>query len=97
MPLTGAGLAIDLLGELGVETLAGVPGGAVLPLYHALGASRIRHVLARHEQAAGFIAQGMARVSHRPGVCIVTSGPGVTNVDRRREPADEHPGAHDPG
>lgn len=80
MPITGAELLIHMLEQLGVETVAGVPGGAVLPLYHALGASRIRHVLARHEQAAGFIAQGIARISHRPGVCLVTSGPGVTNV-----------------
>jgi acetolactate synthase-1/2/3 large subunit len=79
--ITGAGLIIELLEQRGVEFVAGVPGGAVLPLYDALGgSSRIRHVLARHEQAAGFIAQGMARISGRAGVCFVTSGPGVTNV-----------------
>jgi acetolactate synthase-1/2/3 large subunit len=78
--LTGARLIIDFLTQRGIDTLAGVPGGAVLPLYEALGDSRIRHVLARHEQAAGFIAQGMARTSGRAGVCLVTSGPGVTNV-----------------
>ena len=81
MKITGAGLIIELLEQRGVEFVAGVPGGAVLPLYDALGGSnRIRHVLARHEQAAGFIAQGMARISGRAGVCFVTSGPGVTNV-----------------
>jgi acetolactate synthase-1/2/3 large subunit len=64
-----------------VDKVMGVPGGAVLPLYEALGAStRIRHVLARHEQAAAFMAQGIARVSGRPGVCLVTSGPGITNT-----------------
>jgi acetolactate synthase I/II/III large subunit len=78
--LTGAQLLIDLLEQQGIDTIAGVPGGAVLPLYESLGQSRIRHVLARHEQAAGFIAQGMARIRGRAGVCLVTSGPGVTNV-----------------
>jgi acetolactate synthase-1/2/3 large subunit len=79
--MSGAELVVDLLERQGVDLIAGVPGGAVLPLYEALGGSRlIRHVLARHEQAAGFIAQGMARLSGRAGVCFVTSGPGVTNV-----------------
>ncbi len=61
--------------------VAGIPGGALLPLYEALGRSTsIRHILARHEQAAGFIAQGMARITGKAGVCFATSGPGVTNV-----------------
>ena len=59
---------------------AGIPGGANLPLYDALRASGIRHVLARHEQGAGFIAQGMARATGRPAVCFGTSGPGATNL-----------------
>ena len=81
MKISGAELMIALLERHGVSTVAGIPGGAVLPLYDALGRSRrIRHILARHEQAAGFIAQGMARVTGRAGVCLVTSGPGVTNV-----------------
>jgi acetolactate synthase-1/2/3 large subunit len=79
--ISGAELIIDLLEQRGVDIVAGMPGGALLPLYEALGGSKqIRHVLARHEQAAGFIAQGMARLSGRAGVCFVTSGPGVTNV-----------------
>jgi acetolactate synthase-1/2/3 large subunit len=78
---TGAELAVQLLEREGVTTVAGIPGGAVLPLYDALARSRrIRHVLARHEQGAGFIAQGMARVTGRPGVCIASSGPGATNL-----------------
>jgi acetolactate synthase-1/2/3 large subunit len=78
---TGAEIAIDLLERQGVTTVAGIPGGAVLPLYDALARShRIRHVLARHEQGAGFIAQGMARVTGRPGVCLASSGPGATNL-----------------
>src|SRR6478752_2209881 len=61
MQFTGAELITRLIERQGVTTLAGVPGGMCLPLYDALARSRIRHVLARHEQAAGFIAQGMAR------------------------------------
>ncbi len=69
------------VGTSGIRTIAGIPGGANLPLYDALSHSRqIRHVLARHEQAAGFIAQGLARVTGRPEVCFATSGPGATNV-----------------
>ena len=59
---------------------SGIPGGANLPLYDALYRSSIRHVLARHEQGAGFIAQGIARVTGRPAVCLGTSGPGATNL-----------------
>jgi hypothetical protein len=65
MNTNGARLLTTLLERQGVTTLAGVPGGANLPLYDALRASGIRHVLARHEQGAGFIAQGMARVAGR--------------------------------
>ena len=79
--LTGAELIVRLLERQGIRTVAGIPGGAALPLYDALSkSSLIRHVLARHEQGAGFIAQGMARVSGQPQVCIATSGPGATNV-----------------
>ncbi len=79
--LTGADLIIRLLERQQVETIAGIPGGANLPLYDALARrATIQHVLARHEQGAGFMAQGMARVSGRPGVCFATSGPGATNV-----------------
>src|SRR5690606_11131195 len=78
---TGAQITIRLLERQGVEIIAGMPGGANLPIYDALFASKkIRHVLARHEQGGGFIAQGMARVSGRPEVCFATSGPGVTNL-----------------
>ncbi len=79
--MTGARLIIELLERQGITTIAGIPGGANLPIYDALFASRkIRHVLARHEQGAGFIAQGTARATGRPGVCFATSGPGATNV-----------------
>jgi acetolactate synthase-1/2/3 large subunit len=79
--MTGAQLIVRLLERQGVRIVAGIPGGANLPLYDALAESRqICHVLARHEQGAGFIAQGMARVTGRPEVCFATSGPGATNV-----------------
>lgn len=78
---SGADLIIHLLQRQGVDIVAGIPGGALLPLYEALGRSTgIRHILARHEQAAGFIAQGMSRITGKAGVCFATSGPGVTNV-----------------
>ena len=81
MTISGADIIIHFLETAGVRIVAGVPGGALLPLYEALGRSlTIRHILARHEQAAGFIAQGMARVSGRAAVCLATSGPGVTNM-----------------
>jgi acetolactate synthase-1/2/3 large subunit len=79
--LSGAQIVVRLLERQGVRVVAGYPGGAILPLYDALGRSgTIRHVLARHEQGAGFIAQGLARVSGEVAVCLATSGPGVTNL-----------------
>jgi acetolactate synthase I/II/III large subunit len=81
MQTTGADLIIRLLEQQGVRLVAGIPGGALLPLYEALGRSTtLRHILARHEQGAGFIAQGIARITGKAGVCFATSGPGVTNV-----------------
>src|SRR6185369_5300735 len=78
---SGADVVVRLLERQGVTTIAGIPGGAVLPLYAALArAGTIRHVLARHEKGAGFIAQGIARATGRPGVCIASSGPGATNL-----------------
>ena len=81
MKCSGAEIVIKLLERQGIEIIAGIPGGANLPLYDALGQSeKIRHVLTRHEQGAGFIAQGMARVSGKPAVFFATSGPGATNT-----------------
>lgn len=77
---TGAQIIVKLLERQGVTTVAGIPGGSVLPLYNQLASSSIRHVLVRHEQAAGFIAQGMARTTGLPAVCIATSGPGAMNL-----------------
>jgi acetolactate synthase I/II/III large subunit len=78
--LKGADALLEALRERGVEVVFGYPGGAIMPLYDALLDSGIRHVLMRHEQAAAFAADGYARVSGRPGVCIATSGPGATNL-----------------
>lgn len=81
MKMTGAETTIRLLERQGVRFIAGIPGGANLPLYDALSQStQIRHVLARHEQGAGFIAQGIARMTGEPQVCFATSGPGATNI-----------------
>jgi acetolactate synthase I/II/III large subunit len=77
---TGAEIITALLERQGIDTVPGIPGGATLPLYDALRNSAIRHVLARHEQGAGFIAQGMARVTGKAAVCTATSGPGATNL-----------------
>ena len=79
--LTGAQITVRLLERQGIRTVAGIPGGAILPIYDALGQStEIHHVLARHEQGAGFMAQGMARATGLPAVCLASSGPGATNL-----------------
>ncbi len=77
----GAKTLIDVLVQLGVDTVFGYPGGAVLPLYDALhGCPSLRHILVRHEQAAVHSAQGYARSTGRVGVVFVTSGPGMSNT-----------------
>ena len=79
--LSGAEIIIQSLTDLGVEVVFGYPGGAVLPIYDALfQQDRIRHILVRHEQAAVHAAEGYARSSGKPGVVLVTSGPGATNA-----------------
>jgi acetolactate synthase-1/2/3 large subunit len=80
MNLTGAEIIVHLLERQGITMVAGIPGGANLPLYNALHNSKIHHILTRHEQAAGFIAQGMTRTTGIPAVCFATSGPGATNL-----------------
>lgn len=76
----GAEIIIKLLEREGISIVSGIPGGANLPLYDALCNSTIRHILARHEQGAGFIAHGMARSTGKTAVCFATSGPGATNL-----------------
>ncbi|MDQ8179078.1 acetolactate synthase large subunit [Pelagicoccus sp. SDUM812005] len=81
MNYTGAEILIKLLERQGIQRIAGIPGGANLPMYDALSRSEtIRHVLARHEQGAGFIAHGQARVTGESAVFFATSGPGATNT-----------------
>ena len=80
MELTGAQSLIKSLEQVGVEVLFGLPGGAILPVYDPLIESSMRHILVRHEQGAGHAAEGYARVTGKPGVAIVTSGPGATNI-----------------
>ncbi len=72
--------AIALLERYGVDTVFGIPGVHTLELYRGLADSSIRHVAVRHEQGAGFMADGYARACGRPGVCVLISGPGVTNA-----------------
>jgi acetolactate synthase-1/2/3 large subunit len=78
--MTGAQALIKSLEHEGVDLVFGVPGGAILPAYDPLLDSPIRHVLARHEQGAGHMAEGYAWATGRVGVCIATSGPGATNL-----------------
>ena len=81
MKLTGAEIVCESLLKEGVDLLFGIPGGAVLPFYDALGKyPALRHVLVRHEQAASMAADGYARASGKVGVCTATSGPGATNL-----------------
>jgi acetolactate synthase-1/2/3 large subunit len=79
---TGAQIICEALIREGVEVVFGIPGGAIMPFYHALPEyeDRLRHILCRHEQGAGHAAEGYARASGRVGVCVATSGPGATNL-----------------
>jgi acetolactate synthase I/II/III large subunit len=79
--LSGSQILCRTLVEEGVNLLFGYPGGAIMPFYHALPEyPELRHVLVRHEQAAAHAADGYARATGRPGVCVATSGPGATNL-----------------
>lgn len=71
---------IDILEANGVDTVFGIPGVHTVELYRGLTASKIRHITPRHEQGAGFMADGYARVSGKPGVCLLITGPGLTNA-----------------
>ena len=78
--MNGSEALLKKLKENGTDTVFGYPGGVLLPLYDSIYDSDIRHILVRHEQAAAHAADGYARVSGKPGVCIATSGPGATNL-----------------
>jgi acetolactate synthase-1/2/3 large subunit len=79
---SGAQIMCEALIREGVELMFGIPGGAIMPFYHAMWEYRdqLRHVLCRHEQGAGHAAEGYARATGKPGVCVATSGPGATNL-----------------
>ena len=79
---TGAQVMCEALLREDVEVMFGIPGGAIMPFYHAMWEYRdcLRHVLCRHEQGAGHAAEGYARSTGKPGVCVATSGPGATNL-----------------
>ena len=101
MELTGAQALIKSLEMQQVEVMFGLPGGAILPVYDPIIDSSIRHILVRHEQGAGHMAEGYAQVTGRPGVAMVTSGPGATNIvtpaGRRLHGLDPPGGGHRPG
>ena len=78
--ITGATSLVRSLEHAGVDVMFGIPGGAILPAYDPIFDSSIRHILVRHEQGAGHAATGYAQATGRVGVCIVTSGPGATNL-----------------
>jgi len=78
--LTCGELLVQLLEAFGVDTVFGIPGVHTVELYRGLPATRIRHITPRHEQGAGFMADGYARVSGKPGVCFIVTGPGMTNI-----------------
>lgn len=80
MKMTGADIVIDALLKEGVEVIFGFPGGAVLDVFDRLNKSPLRFILVRHEQGAAHAADGYARSTGRPGVCMATSGPGATNL-----------------
>src|SRR3546814_615039 len=80
MQLSGSQALIKALEMEGVDTIFGLPGGCILPVYDPLLDSSIRHILVRHEQGAGHMAEGYAHVTGRPGVAMVTSGPAATNI-----------------
>src|SRR2546430_2211038 len=81
MRMNGADAILRSLEAEGVDVVFGLPGGAILPLYDAFArGTSVRHVLARHEQGAGHMAEGYARASGRVGAAVATSGPGATNL-----------------
>ncbi len=80
MNISVSELIVRYLERLGVDTLFGMPGAHVLPIYDRLHDSQVKSVLVKHEQGAAFMAGGYARVSHRPSACIATAGPGATNL-----------------
>ncbi|MYA14153.1 MAG: acetolactate synthase large subunit, partial [Acidimicrobiaceae bacterium] len=80
MEMNGGQALVKALECEGTEVVFGLPGGAILPVYDPIIESPVRHILVRHEQGAGHMAEGYAHATGRPGVVMITSGPGATNV-----------------
>ena len=80
MHMNGGLALVRALEREGVDVVFGLPGGAILPVYDPILESPIRHILVRHEQGAGHMAEGYAQATGRPGVMMITSGPGATNA-----------------
>lgn len=80
MKISGSKIIVESLKAFGIDVVAGIPGGSILPLYDELNKSSIKHILVRQEQAAGFIAQGITRSTGKVAVCMATSGPGAMNL-----------------
>ena len=80
MTRTCGEVLVELLEAYGIDTVFGIPGVHTVELYRGLPSTRIRHVTPRHEQGAGFMADGYARASGRPAACFIISGPGMTNI-----------------
>ena len=78
--MTGADLVVQTLSRLGVKTIFGYPGGAIMPVYDAIHKGNVEHILCRNEQGAALAAVGFARAGNQVGVCLATSGPGATNL-----------------
>ncbi len=74
---------VEILGNYGIDTVFGIPGVHTVELHRGLPDTKIRHITPRHEQGAGFMADGYARASGRPAACFITSGPGMTNITHR--------------
>ena len=89
MKLTGAQALIKSLEMEGTEVMFGLPGGCILPAYDPIIDSPIRHILVRHEQGAGHMAEGYAHVTGRPGVAMVTRGPAASRSQCRVRPCEE--------
>ena len=96
--LSGASIVVDALVQEGVEVVFAYPGGAILDVFDRINQRpELKVVLVRHEQGAGHMADGYARSSGRPGVCVVTSGPGATNAVTALATDQDDSGNQDPG
>ena len=78
--LTVGSVLLPILEKLGIDTIFGIPGVHTVEIYRGLEKTKIKHITPRHEQSAGFMADGYFRACGKPGVCLVITGPGLTNI-----------------